>query len=131
MSIDELHKLWDKRNGGKAAPSEHSLQTACVNWFRLAYPLGIIYAVPNGAWCGYKQGRKLVSEGLVSGVPDLVIPIARKGWHALYIEMKNGKQGRVSDNQSEMMKKLVREGNMCAVCRNFDQFRQIITDYFG
>ena len=47
---------------------------------------------------------KLKAEGVLSGVPDLHIPIAKKGYNGLYIELnKNGKAGKVSDNQKTIM----------------------------
>lgn len=131
MTLEEYRQQYSKRTGGKSAPSEHTLQVACVRWFRLAYPRGIIYAVPNGSWCGAVQGRKLKDEGLTAGIPDLVIPMARRGRHALYIEMKNGRAGRVSKHQNEMMQRLIKEGNMCAVCRSIEEFATIIREYFG
>ena len=131
MTINELRREYSKRTGGKSAPSEHSLQVACVRWFRMAYPRGIIYAVPNGSWCGAVQGRKLKDEGLTAGIPDLVIPMARRGHHALYIEMKNGKAGRLSEHQQEMIARLNREGNACTVCHSFDEFRAIVEDYLS
>ena len=108
---------------------EHNLQTACVRWARYQFPKLTIFAIPNGAWCGYKQGRKLVAEGMLKGVPDIFVALARKGYHGLFIEMKAGKKGVVRDEQSEMLIKLQSEGYQCAVCRTFEQFQQIIIDY--
>ena len=72
---------------------------------------------------------KLKAEGVLSGVPDLHIPIAKKGFHGLYIELKNGKIGKVSDNQKTIMEKLQSEGYQCEVCRSFDEFRNVV-DYY-
>lgn len=109
--------------------TEHEIQVACVNYFRLRYPKGLIYAIPNGGQRNVIVASKLKAEGVLSGVPDLHIPIAKKGFHGLYIELKNGKAGKVSDNQKKIMEKLQSEGYRCEVCRSFDEFRNVVNDY--
>ena len=110
---------------------EHQLQVECVKWARDKFPNIIIYAIPNGCYVGPKQAKKLIAEGMTAGVPDLHIPISRHGFHSLYIEMKYGKQGRVREEQKDMLIALKKEGNLVAVCRNREQFEKILTDYFG
>ena len=109
--------------------TEHEIQVACVNYFRLRYPKGLIYAIPNGGQRNVIVVSKLKAEGALSGVPDLHIPIAKKGFHSLYIELKNGKAGKVSDNQKAIMEKLQSEGYRCEVCRSFDEFKNVVNDY--
>lgn len=116
---------------GKTASSEHSLQVQCVNWFRRFHPsiAYLLFAIPNGAFCGNHYGVKLVNEGLVSGVPDLCLAIARDGYHGLYIEMKNGTAGKVADHQKIMMARLTEQGYLCAVCRSLYEFQDVIVKY--
>ena len=109
--------------------TEHEIQVACVNYFRLRYPKGLIYAIPNGGQRNVIVASKLKAEGVLSGVPDLHIPIAQKGYNGLYIELKNGKSGKVSDNQKTIMEKLQNEGYRCEVCRSFDEFKTIVDNY--
>ena len=109
--------------------TEHEIQVACVDYFRLRYPKGLIYAIPNGGQRNVIVASKLKAEGVLSGVPDLCIPIAKKGFHSLYIELKNGKAGKVSDNQKAIMEKLQSEGYRCEVCRSFDEFKNVVNDY--
>lgn len=122
----------EKTEKVRKAPTqwEHALQVGCLRWLHLQYPNVIVWATPNGAWCGIKQATKLKAEGMVKGVPDLQIPMARKGFHGLFIEMKNGKKGVVSDEQHDMMVRLRNEGYQCAVCRSLDDFMNIVNDYF-
>lgn len=110
---------------------EHALQVECVDWARKKYPNIIIYAIPNGCYVGVKQAKKLIAEGMTSGVPDLHIPMSRHGYHSLYIEMKDGKKGVVRQVQQQMLVALKKAGNLCAVCRNKAQFEQIVDSYFG
>lgn len=108
---------------------EHILQVACVNYFRLRYPKGLIYAIPNGGQRNVIVASKLKAEGVLSGVPDLHIATAKKGFHGLYVELKNGKAGKISDNQKTIMEKLQSEGYRCEVCRSFDEFKNVVNDY--
>ena len=67
----------------------------------------------------------------MAGVPDLCIPIAKKGCNGLYVELKNGKAGKVSDNQQTIMSKLQNEGYKCEVCRSFEEFRNVVDFYMN
>jgi len=109
--------------------TEHEIQVNCVNYFRLRYPKGLIFAIPNGGQRNVIVASKLKAEGVLSGVPDLCIPIAKKGYNGLYVELKNGKVGKVSDNQQTIMSKLQSEGYQCEVCRSFDEFRSVVDGY--
>ena len=131
MTIAEFHKLEGRKNRGKAAASEHDLQVGCVNVFRLLYPekSHLLMAIPNGGFRTQKTAVLMKREGVVSGVPDMFLAVARKGYHGLWIEMKNGKAGRLSDNQKEMIALLKTEGYACVVCRTLDEFITAIKDY--
>lgn len=137
MTIDELHRLWDSKTtpkrGGKSSHSEHDLQTACVNWFRMQYReyAHLLIAIPNGGQRDVRVARKLKAEGVVAGVPDLFLAVARGQSHGLWIEMKNGKAGRVSEHQHYMLDALARQGYKGVVCRTFDEFREIIKSYMN
>ena len=131
MTIEERHKLWDKKSRGKVAPSEHALQVTCLRWLHFTYPQVLCYAIPNGAYTTKSTARKLVAEGATAGMPDLCIPIARGGYHALYIEMKNGKAGRLSDTQKEMIPRLQCYGNKVVVCRSLDEFIREVETYLN
>lgn len=135
MTIDELHRLWDsktaRKRGGKSSHSEHDLQTACVNWFRMQYReyAHLLIAIPNGGQRDVRVARKLKAEGVVAGVPDLFLAVARGQSHGLWIEMKNGKVGRVSDAQQQQLLLLSHMGYEVAVCRTFDEFREKVQGY--
>lgn len=135
MTIDELHRLWDRKTapkrGAKSSHSEHDLQTACVNWFRMQYReyAHLLIAIPNGGQRDVRVARKLKAEGVVAGVPDLFLAVARGQSHGLWIEMKNGKAGRVSEHQHYMIDSLARQGYKGVVCRTFDEFMKEINEY--
>ena len=131
MTLEELHKLWDKTNKGKAAPTEHALQAACVRWFRLQYFsfADLLLAIPNGARRTRWERGQVLEEGLKAGTPDLFLAVARHGKHGLWIEMKNGKAGRLSDDQKEIIARLEAQGYACCVCRDMDGFLKETGDY--
>lgn len=115
-----------------AEGTEHHLQVECVRWFRLKHHKdGIIYAVPNGGKRTLTEGAIKRFEGMTVGIPDLHIPVPRKGYASLYIEMKNGKAGRLSENQKEMIERLRSYGNKVEVVRTLDEFMAVVDDYFA
>lgn len=94
--------------------SEHAFQAAviaeCDQRAILWFEYGLIYAIPNGQ---YRPGQR-PEAGIRSGMPDLCLPVARGGFHALYIELKvNGNQP--SKEQHDRIAWLRMEGNHCVV----------------
>ena len=122
MTIEEYKKLQQRQNRGKAASSEHALQVQCVKWFRMRFPGALIYAIPNGGYRTKTTAGLMRAEGQTAGILDLHIPIARYGYHSMYVEMKNGKRGMLSELQKEMIAKLESYGNKVAVCHTFEEF---------
>jgi hypothetical protein len=108
---------------------EHQLQVSCVNYYRYKWSDGLIYAIPNGGKRNIGVARSMKAEGVLSGVPDLHVPIARCGYHSLYIELKNGSKGRVSESQEAMMRRLAQEGHLCVVVRDIDGFMNLVDSY--
>lgn len=139
MTLKELQELEQKKDKEARAKSaarkiskqeESILQTNCVYWFRLQYPKAIIYHIPNGEYRDVKTGAKLKRMGVLAGIPDLHIPIAARGYHSLYIEMKTG-TGRVEKRtQGSLMEKLEMEGNLCKVVRTASEFQDLVNWYF-
>ena len=63
------------------------------------------------------------------GAPDLCLPVARGGWHALYIELKREQGGRLSPAQREWIEGMNAEGNRAVVAHGFDEAREVILAY--
>ena len=74
-----------------------------------------IYAIPNGGYRNVIEARNLKLQGVKSGVPDMCIPLARKGYHGLYIELKVGKN-KTSVNQQIWLNLLSDNGYKAEVC---------------
>ncbi len=129
MTITEYNELMQKRNRGKSAPTEHDLQVSCVRWFRYSYPQEIIMAIPNGGYRSPKTAAIMKAEGQLAGVPDLFIPAAKGDYHGLWIEMKNGKAGRLSESQQTMIEHLRQLGHRVEIVRSFDEFANLVQEY--
>lgn len=114
----------------KIKKSEHDIQKVCVDWFRLAYPKSLIYAIPNGGERNKIVAAKIKAEGVLAGVPDLHIPVAKQGFHGLYIEMKAGRN-KPTDSQITIMEKLSNERFRCEVCWSLDEFIKVVDNYFN
>jgi len=135
MTIEELHELWDKKESvyskRKHSDPEHDLQVQCVRWFNLQYPNIKIWATPSGGKRDLVTASRLKAEGVIRGVPDLSILAARHGKHMMWVEMKNGKKGRVSPEQKEMIDTLNNEGHHAVVCRTFEEFVKEVNEYLN
>jgi len=148
MSLEDWRALVDRTNNnartrntrvgskprkGKAAPSEHDLQVSCVRWFRYVYSneSDLLFAIPNGGWRNQVVASKLKAEGVQAGIPDLQLAIPNGKYHGLFIEMKNGKAGELSQIQREMIVKLTHHGYACAVCHSFEEFVLTANEYMS
>lgn len=114
----------------KKKPNNHEskLQQACVRWFRLEYPKLVLYSIPNGGTRHQKEVAKIKAEGVLSGVPDLFLMKANRGFHGLYIEMKYG-SNKPTDNQIDFMQKAKAEKYAVSVCYSFDEFVSVVKGY--
>lgn len=111
---------------------EHRLQCACVRWFRLAYPQHHhnLFAVPNGGYRTPATAAKIKAEGALPGVSDLILLIARGGYHGLLIELKTDK-GRQSEAQREWQRLIEADGYKYVVVRSIEEFIEVVTDYLN
>lgn len=107
---------------------ESNLQISCVKWFKLQYPNTIIAAIPNGGKRNAITASILKQEGVLAGMPDLMICCAKNGYNGLFIEMKFGKN-KLSSNQVEIIEKLRQENYKVEVCYTFDEFVKVCNEY--
>jgi hypothetical protein len=92
---------------------EHQHQAAFIRWCRMSAPrypaLDFAYAIPNGGKRHIAVARKLKAEGQRAGILDVCIPAARRGYHAMYVEFKAGKN-KLTDEQKKFCEHLDGEG---------------------
>ena len=104
-----------KRN----AQPEAIEQAKVVAWARANennYPyLWMLHNSLNGLKRTKNAQGKAKQQGMLSGVPDLFLPVKNKYFFGLYIEMKSAK-GRVSVEQSRFLKCAAENGYSVVVC---------------
>lgn len=117
-----------KRRSRRVSESESDSQVRLVLWLdEMEVPF---YSVPNGADVSPSNRARLVREGLSAGVPDLCIPIARRGYHGAYIELKREDgRGLTSESQKKWLAVLAEEGYFAEICTGFEQAKERIRWY--
>lgn len=135
---------------GKAAGkvmSEDGHQVVLFQWAALAkgkYPeLAWLYAVPNGGLRSKAVAGKLKAQGVKSGVPDIQLDVARKGFHGLRIELKvpevkavpgitkRKAPGRTSVEQDAWLEQLRAQGYRAEVAHGWSDAMEILVDYLS
>lgn len=118
-----------------AVPHEETEQRTIFQWAAWISgtlpEVGMLYAVPNGGKRPIQVARAMKATGQKPGVPDMCLPVARGGYHGLYIELKRIKGGKVSRDQAEWIQALTAQGYLAKVCLGSDQAIQLITDYLA
>ena len=105
------------------ARTEHVEQREFVSWFRKTYPAIRILAIPNGSQRSRTTGARLKAEGVVAGVPDLLVP----AWN-LWIEMKRADGGTVSTQQKDWHRYLESIDHTVLVCAGFAQAKEKVEE---
>ena len=112
--------------------SEDTEQETVIQWARLMsgrWPeLLLLHHIPNGGHRNKKEAVKLKRMGVLAGVPDLHLPVARSGYHNLFIEMKFG-DGKLQKSQEEFMRNAAPERNYCLVCYTAADAIEVIMNY--
>lgn len=116
------------------APSEHTegvrLMRA-VAYHVVAVPeLMWLHHIPNGGWRNKVVAGKLKSEGVKPGVADYFLPVARQGFHGLYIELK-AQDGRISDVQKQFRDFVLAQGYQYHLAKGWEDAYSSIKAYLG
>lgn len=111
---------------------ESKLQQACVRWFRIQYPhLSTLLFHPKNEGHGDRiAGAIAKAEGVVPGVPDLILAIPNAHHCMLCIEMKTAK-GRQSESQKRYQRMAETATAEYHVCRDVNTFQDIIAAYLS
>lgn len=112
--------------------SEHSEQVALFEALQIHSKkepmLQWAFAIPNGFYSTPAQKHKMRNEGLKPGVWDIFLPVARKGYHGLFIEMKFGKN-TLSDQQKEFHKFIENQNYLGCIAYHWEQAYRYILEY--
>ena len=121
--------------------SESKQQAAVMSWWAKRYPkyYPCLFAIPNGAQLAgnaasrARQMNKLKAEGLLPGVSDMFLMVARCGYHGLFIEMKDvGKtKCSVSANQWAHIEEAREQGYMAEWCAGMEEAIELLENYMS
>lgn len=111
-----------KSKSKSRGPTEHAEQVELIKWARFnsnRLPgLELLFAIPNGGLRSKAVAGKLKAEGVLAGVPDLFLPVAKGGFHGLFIEMKAKKTPKPQPTKAQdaMLRALHNQGYLCHIC---------------
>lgn len=116
-----------------SAPTEAQEQAALFAWAAYASKrrpeLALLFHIPNGGARSARTGASLKRQGVKAGVPDLFLPVARHGWHGLFIELKRKEQWHIDPAQKEWHERLAEQGYSVVVCWGADEAVKVLEDY--
>ena len=119
-----------KRN----AQPEAIEQAKVIAWARANernYPyLQLLHCSLNGVKMTKAQAGRAIAQGMLSGVPDLFLPVRRGGYAGLYIEMKWGKN-TTTPNQKTYKADVESQGFLAKVCYSAKEAIEVIQKYYG
>jgi hypothetical protein len=105
---------------------EHTIQVAICHYLDL---IKIPYfAIPNGGKRPDRTGKRLVKEGMKSGVADLFLLIPNKIFNGLFIEVKSA-TGRQQESQKDFEKLAFDSGYCYELVRSLDDLIKCLETY--
>jgi hypothetical protein len=114
--------------------SEYQEQCALFEWAAWNAPrvpeLRLLFAIPNGGHRRKGVAGQLKAAGVRAGVPDIFLPVARQGYHGMWIELKYGR-GRTSGAQDAWIETLREQGYDVAVAHGWQPAAQLVCRYLG
>lgn len=87
-----------------------------------------IFHIPNGGSRNRIEAANLKRQGVKPGVPDLMLPVAKQGYHGLFIEMKVG-YNKPTKNQERWIELLRKNGYLAKTCWGAKEAIDLITNY--
>lgn len=112
-------------------PTESSEQIKTVLKFSMFYPkeAQLLIAVPNGSYRKPLEAIRLKREGVKVGMTDLMLLMARGGFHGFCLELKRADGGVVSVAQKKMHGLLAEQGYMVKICSGADEAYTALEQY--
>lgn len=114
--------------------TEHAHQCALFCWINSQLvenpEMHWIFAIPNGGERNPIVAARLKAEGVKSGVSDIMIPVSRKGYHGMFIEMKKP-GGKESANQMIFGAFLKTQSYLYTCCKSWEEARDALIWYFS
>lgn len=112
--------------------NEAGAQETLFSWAQYQYAkypeLTLLYHIPNGGKRDARTAANLKRQGVKAGVPDLHLPVARGGYHGLYIELKVGKN-KTTQLQNKWLDDLGKQGYLAIVCYGWQEAAEQLINY--
>jgi len=114
---------------------ESQIQQTIVAGVRLMPGGELLFHIPNGFKISgtptqrRARGARWKREGLLPGVPDLFLPVARDGWHGLFIEVKEPVNGKLSKVQRDFIEDVKPYGFLTIVVDNAQDGIDLVREY--
>jgi hypothetical protein len=119
---------------------EGDQQAAIIRWADeqcATHPeLDLLNASLNGIKLGgsSKQRARTIAkakrEGMRVGYPDLFLPVARNGWHGLFIELKH-RRNKPTPEQVQWLDRLTEQGYLATACWEAHDAINVISEYLN
>lgn len=114
-------------------PSEHSIQAAWFDWWRLWAPAHGLsplsaFAIPNGGGRSKAQAGLLKAEGVTAGVFDVFVALPSALWHGLFLEFKRPGEP-MRPEQIQFRETSHRNGYSTAMVQSTEEAIEIVTVY--
>ena len=114
-----------------ARRSEHQEQVELVARVRHFHPGTLVFAIPNGGARLKQEAVRLKAEGVLAGVPDLLVPEPRGPYHGLFVEMTRI-GGKATQDQGRRMVQLTDRGYKVYLAnRGSDDAFAMVEDYLA
>ena len=103
---------------------ESTLQSKCVAYVRneIKPRYGTFCSIPNEGKREPRFAQRMVAQGLLAGMPDLMLLFKQT---VTFFELKEGK-GKLSPKQTLVIGNLRSEGYTVHEIRNFEEFKKIV-----
>lgn len=116
-------------------PSEHKQQCIIFAWaeiIAITYPeLRLLNGSLNGVRLTPGQAKKARDAGMKRGYPDIQLPVARGGYHGLYIELKKERGSYPTPDQKQWIRDLNDQDYYACVARGSEAAMDIIMKYLN
>lgn len=111
-----LRRIKERR---EACASEDQIQCAVMGYLRsYGHEDAVAFHVPNGGHRNIITATKLKAQGVVPGIPDVIVI---HDSHLYGLELKRERGGQLSANQKNILARLETAGATVAVARGLDE----------
>lgn len=116
-------------------PTEEQEQAYVIQWRDLMVnqvpELSLLFHIGNGGLRSKPEAVRFKRLGVKPGVSDLMLPVARHGYHGLWIEMKRQHDGKLSKPQKEWIDDMRKQGYKAERANGADEAIAILQEYLG